>query len=219
MEIADEIVKGRCRPFLKEIPRSGANSRVTEVTIGAKGMDEIRERLVIRTIPGAYKWKTAERAFHIMEVISGHGFTCGPFRVPLPIDQDPESRTLIEQGMRGKSLYDKLLTASREDARLYVRMTAQWLASLYKVMGGKEKAEKFIHDLAATKPLLVESLTPAGARITTGETPIGIAFLKNVVFYGKKGVPLDYVRLGKFMGDGQAVALGTKAPNESLNAT
>ncbi|HEX9143435.1 MAG TPA: extracellular solute-binding protein [Candidatus Binatia bacterium] len=91
--------------------------------------------------------------------------------------------------------------------------TAQWLASLYKVMGGKEKAEKFIHDLAATKPLLVESLTPAGARITTGETPIGIAFLKNVVFYGKKGIPLDYVRLGKFMGDGQAVALGTKAPH------
>lgn len=91
--------------------------------------------------------------------------------------------------------------------------TAQWLASLYKVMGSKEKADKFIHDLAATKPLLVESLTPAGERITTGETPIGIAFLKNVVFYGKKGVPLDYVRLGKFMGDGQAIALGAKAPH------
>jgi iron(III) transport system substrate-binding protein len=90
--------------------------------------------------------------------------------------------------------------------------TAQWLASLHKVMGGKEKAEKFIRDLAATKPLLVESLTPAGERITTGETPIGIAFLKNVVFYGKKGIPLDYVRLGKFMGDGQAIALAAKAP-------
>jgi iron(III) transport system substrate-binding protein len=80
--------------------------------------------------------------------------------------------------------------------------TAQWMASLHKVMGGREKADKFIRDLAATKPLLVPSLTPAGERITTGETPIGIAFLKNVVFYGKKGVPLDYVRLGKFMGDG-----------------
>jgi iron(III) transport system substrate-binding protein len=91
--------------------------------------------------------------------------------------------------------------------------TAQWLASLHKVMGSKEKADKFIRDLAATKPLLVESLTPAGERITTGETPIGIAFLKNVVFYGKKGVPLDYVRLGKFMGDGQSVALGAKAPH------
>jgi iron(III) transport system substrate-binding protein len=93
--------------------------------------------------------------------------------------------------------------------------TAQWLASLHKVMGSREKADKFIRDLAATKPLLVESLTPAGERITTGETPIGVAFLKNVVFYGKKGVALDYVRLGKFMGDGQSVALGAKAPHPS----
>ncbi|HEX2226349.1 MAG TPA: extracellular solute-binding protein [Candidatus Binatia bacterium] len=91
--------------------------------------------------------------------------------------------------------------------------TAQWLASLHKLMGSQEKADKFIRDLAATKPLLVESLTPAGERITTGETPIGIAFLKNVVFYGKKGIPLDYVRLGKFMGDGNSVALGSKAPH------
>ena len=91
--------------------------------------------------------------------------------------------------------------------------TAQWMASLHKVMGGKEKADKFIRDLAATKPLLVSSLTPAGERITTGETPIGVAFLKNVVFYGKKGVPLDYVRLGKFMGDGQSITLGAKAPH------
>jgi iron(III) transport system substrate-binding protein len=90
--------------------------------------------------------------------------------------------------------------------------TAQWLASLHKVMGSREKADRFIRDLAATKPLLVESLTPAGERITTGETPIGIAYLKNVVFYGKKGIPLDYVRLGKFMGDGNGVALGSKAP-------
>ena len=88
--------------------------------------------------------------------------------------------------------------------------TAQWVASLHRVMGTREKADKYIRDLAATQPLLVESLTPAGERITTGETPIGIAFLKNVVFYGKKGIPIDYVRLGKFMGDGQAVALAAK---------
>ncbi len=92
--------------------------------------------------------------------------------------------------------------------------TAQWLASLQKIMG-KEKADKFIHDLAASKPLLVSSLTPAGERITTGETPIGVAFLKNVVFYGRKGVPLDYVRLGKFLGDGQSVTLAAKAPHPS----
>ena len=90
--------------------------------------------------------------------------------------------------------------------------TAQWMASLHKVMGSKERAEKFILDLAATKPLLVPSLTPAGERITTGEAPIGIAFLKNVVFYGKKGVPLDYVRLGKMLSTGQYLALSNK-PN------
>ena len=65
---------------------------------------------------------------------------------------------------------------------------------------GKEKADKFIHDLAASKPLLVSSLTPAGERITTGETPIGIAFLKNVVFYGRNGVPLGLRQAGQIHG-------------------
>ena len=92
--------------------------------------------------------------------------------------------------------------------------TAQWLNSLHKIMG-KEKADKFIRDLAASKPLLVPSLTPAGEKITTGETPIGVAFLKNVVFYGRTGVPLDYVRLGKFMGDGQSITLAAKARHEN----
>ncbi len=94
--------------------------------------------------------------------------------------------------------------------------TAQWVASLHKVLGSRESADKFIRDLAASKPLLVESLTPAGERISTGEAPIGIAFLKNVVFYSQKGIPIDYVRLGKFMGDGQAISLAAKPPH--LNA-
>jgi ABC-type Fe3+ transport system substrate-binding protein len=80
---------------------------------------------------------------------------------------------------------------------------------------GNEKADKFIHDLAASNPLLDPSLTPAGERITTGETPIGVAFLKNVVFYGRNGVPLDYVRSGKFLGDGQSITLAAKAPHVS----
>lgn len=92
--------------------------------------------------------------------------------------------------------------------------TIQWLASLPKIMG-KERAEKFVRDLGATKPLLVESLTPSGERVTTGETPIAITFLKNVVIHGQKGVPLDYVRLGKFLGDGHYVALSTRAPHPS----
>ncbi len=118
-----------------------------------------------------------------------------------PADAPKSLEDLLKPQYRGKLVMP--------DASLHTT-TAQWLASLHKVMGGKERADKFIRDLAATKPLLVDSLTPAGERVTTGEMPIAIGFLKNVVFYGQKGVPIDYVRLGKFMGDGQAVALGAK---------
>jgi len=90
--------------------------------------------------------------------------------------------------------------------------TTQWLASLYKIMG-KDKADKFIRDLGATKPALVESYIPAAERVITAETPIAIAFVRYVYLYGQKGAPLDYVRLGKMLGDGHHVALGSKAPN------
>jgi len=92
--------------------------------------------------------------------------------------------------------------------------TTQWVASLWKVMG-QEKADKFIRDLAATKPILVESLLPAAKRVTTGETPIAITYVKYAYVYGKEGAPLDYVRLGKMMGDGHYLTLSNKAPHAS----
>jgi iron(III) transport system substrate-binding protein len=90
--------------------------------------------------------------------------------------------------------------------------TTQWLASLQKIMG-KDKADKFIRDLGASKPALVESFIPAAERVITAETPIAIAFVRYVYLYGQKGAPLDYVRLGKMLGDAHHVALGSKAPN------
>jgi iron(III) transport system substrate-binding protein len=90
--------------------------------------------------------------------------------------------------------------------------TTQWLASLPKIMG-QEKADKFVRDLAATKPALVESYIPAAERVVTAETPIAIAFVRYVFLYGQKGAPLDYVRLGKMLGDGHHIALGSKAPS------
>ena len=90
--------------------------------------------------------------------------------------------------------------------------TTQWLASLPKIMG-KERADKFIRDLAASRPALVESYIPAAERVITAETPIAIAFVRYVYLYGQKGAPLDYVRLGKMLGDGHHVALGSKAPD------
>src|SRR5262245_63559952 len=90
--------------------------------------------------------------------------------------------------------------------------TTQWVASLDKLMG-KEKADKFIRDLAAQKPILVESLLPAVEHVVTGETTVAITYIKYVASLGEKGAPLDYVRLGKFMGDGHYLGLSAKAPH------
>src|SRR5438094_667653 len=76
--------------------------------------------------------------------------------------------------------------------------TLQWLASLYKIMG-REKADKFVRDLGATKPFLVESFAPSAERVSTGETPIAISLVRYVVTYGEKGAPVDWVRLGKML--------------------
>jgi hypothetical protein len=144
VELAAEIRAGRCRPFLKEIPRAGANALVTEVAIGTKGADEVRERLIIRTLPSAVKWKSADRAFRIIGEIAARGFDHGPFRVPRPIDADPDSFTLIEQGVRGRSLYDRLLTSSHEDCRLFLRLAAQWLARLHECRLRITPVEEFL---------------------------------------------------------------------------
>jgi iron(III) transport system substrate-binding protein len=94
--------------------------------------------------------------------------------------------------------------------------TAAWLANLHKVMGGKERADKYIRDLAATKPLLVESLLPAARRVTTGETPIAISYVKYAyVFPKREGAPVDYVRLPQMLGESHLIGLAVKAPHTS----
>jgi iron(III) transport system substrate-binding protein len=90
-------------------------------------------------------------------------------------------------------------------------LTTQWLASLDKIMP-KERAEKFIRDLAAAKPIFVESIVPAADRVGTGETPIGITFVRFVLTYNKQGASLDYVRDYRMLGDGQYISLAAKAP-------
>ena len=93
-------------------------------------------------------------------------------------------------------------------------LTTQWLASLDKILT-KAKAEKFIRELAAAKPIFVESIVPAADRVGTGETPIGITFVRFVLTYNKQGANLDYVRDYNMLGDGQYISLGAKAPRPS----
>ncbi len=89
-------------------------------------------------------------------------------------------------------------------------IAASWPASLYKLMG-KDKAEKFIRDFAATRPAIVEGVLNAAERVTTGETPLGISYLKYVVAFAQKGAPLDYVRETKMLGHGHYIGVDSKA--------
>ncbi len=90
--------------------------------------------------------------------------------------------------------------------------TAQWLVNVHKLIG-KDKAEKFVRDLAAMKPTLVESFNPAAERVTSGEFPIAITYVYYVYLHGIKGAPIDYVRTEKFLGDASYLTLYNKAPH------
>ncbi len=129
--LAEELRKGRCRPFFKEIPKAGAALRVDEITIGTKGGDEIRERIIVKKFQDDYKWLSAERAFYIMEEIFHHGFDHGTYRVPRLIEEDKENMVLIEEGLRGSSLFEKLIRSDTEDAKYFVQLSARWLAKLH----------------------------------------------------------------------------------------
>jgi len=90
-------------------------------------------------------------------------------------------------------------------------LTTQWLASLDKIMP-KARVDKFIHDLAAAKPVFAESIVPAADKVGTGELPIGITFARFVLTYNKQGASLDYVRDYNMLGDGQYINIGAKPP-------
>ena len=97
------------------------------------------------------------------------------------------------------------------DPTLHVT-TIQWLSSLHRIMA-KEKVDKFIRDLAAMKPTLVESMLPVSERVATGEIPIGLTFVKFAYSAAQSGAPLDYVRVDKMLGDSHFVVLSNKAPH------
>jgi len=121
-----------------------------------------------------------------------------------PADAPKTLEDLVKPQYRGKIVM--------ADPTLHTT-TAQWLANLHKLMG-KEKADKFIRDLAAMKPILVESFAPAADRITTGESPIGITYVYYVFLNGQKGAPVDYVRGDyRLLGDASYMSLFHKAPH------
>lgn len=130
-DLVAEIRAGRCRPFLKEIPRTGSNTQVTEVVVGTKGRTETRQRWIIRRLHSPSRWEKARTTYRILEQIHRSGFHAGPYRVPEPLDLDPRTRTVVEEGQRGKSLFEKLLSVPASEGRELLEMTAAWLARLH----------------------------------------------------------------------------------------
>jgi iron(III) transport system substrate-binding protein len=89
-------------------------------------------------------------------------------------------------------------------------VAVMWPASLHKLMG-KERADDYLRRLGATRPVIVEGVLNAAERVTTGETPFAISYLKYVVVFGQKGAPLEYVRMDKMLSHGHAIALSSRA--------
>ncbi|HSB30562.1 MAG TPA: phosphotransferase [Candidatus Sulfobium mesophilum] len=146
-ELAGEIRAGRCRPFFKEIPRAGSSStQVTEITVGTGKSSDIRERYVIKKHKDFETWRSAAHKSQVMDEIRRHGFEDGRFRIPKLLGEDKESLTTIEEGIKGKTLFDKLVEASPREARQHLEMAAEWLTRLHNCRLQIVPPEEFFSD-------------------------------------------------------------------------
>ncbi len=132
-DLVEEIKAGRCRPYSKEIPRTGTtNTKVTEVVIGLKSAEE-RRKLIVKTFDDIESWKSGERSFRIVKKLISHGFDEGPYRIPKPLDKDAGNLSLIEERIDGNNLFDSILQANPAEASKYLEMAAQWLSKLHNL--------------------------------------------------------------------------------------
>jgi 3',5'-nucleoside bisphosphate phosphatase len=146
-ELAGEIKKGNCLPYLKETSLRETD-KVTEVTIGAGHHNKAPESIVIRKPADHEAWNKAERAFHVMAAIADNGFDHGIFRVPRAIDKNSEAKTLIEQGVGRESLFDKLVSATAEEKVEYLRLAGRWLARLHGLQLSITTPQEFLREEA-----------------------------------------------------------------------
>ena len=66
---------------------------------------------------------------------------------------------------------------------------------------------------------MLDSMVPVGDRIASGEVPLGVAYVKYVHLWNRKGAPMDYVKgLPVYLGDGNYIGLTNKAPHPNSKA-
>lgn len=85
--------------------------------------------------------------------------------------------------------------------------TAVWLANLHDIMGAGYRA--FVERLAG-QVVLTDSFDPAMQKVTAGEYPLALMYIKYVYIMGRLGAPLDYVRLDPLLAEAHNVALGAR---------
>jgi hypothetical protein len=130
-ELVDELKRGHCRPLLVEIPRSKAHVRLDEVTFGVEGEKETGETVIIKEFRDPESWGLGRRAFTIMKAVAANGFSGGKYRVPEALEDDNENMTLVEESLKGGSLFEKVIESDRNHAKTFIELAAQWVARLH----------------------------------------------------------------------------------------
>lgn len=130
-EMAGEIRRGRCIPFLSEVSHYGASAHVVELQMGRREGLEPQERVIIRSSGTPEQWQASSRSFAVMDALAAHGFAEGKFRVPVTVESDKDSQTAVEEALGGRSLYEELLADSRSQGVENVRLAAVWLAKMH----------------------------------------------------------------------------------------
>lgn len=131
-DLIDEIKNGNARPFFKEIPKSGSDLLITEITIGTKGVDETRPRIIVKSYDNPAKWEKAKESSKITQTLLNNGFSQGPFRVPKLLEINNAEQLLLEEGQRGKQFFELLSSGVAHNTAIqYLKMAARWLAELH----------------------------------------------------------------------------------------
>ncbi len=175
-ELAAEVRSGRCRPFMKEIPRAGSNLVVNEITFGTKGPDELRGRIITKQYPEDAAWKSQKKTVELRNKINSLGLGTGKYRTPIILSVDDRERMIIEEGQRGKPLLDRLLYSKGPVQEKGVVFAAEWLAKFHELgIAAEEKSDALKNEAKKVKRYLSRfGSAELGAIEKTAETLIGL---------------------------------------------
>ncbi len=112
---------------LDALRREAGGQEFFLLRIGPSTLDGGREELIVKTYETPDEWHDARRTVRILDRLIENGFDAGPYRVPRPLDEDPDKLVFIEQAVHGRALYDhlfqyrKALTRSSPDRERFIR--------------------------------------------------------------------------------------------------